>query len=201
VAELASAGATIMDARPVAAFAVAHIPGSLSNALRPAFATWLGWLASPDRPLIAVLDAGQDRGELVEAALLVGYDNLAGELDGGMEAWQAAGLPIASIPLLDATAHDMPNGCRVLDVRQHGEWASGHLPGALHAELGSLVGSEAAARVGGGPVAVMCGHGERAMTGASLLAVTGAAGTAGISVLRGGPGDWAKATGQALEHR
>jgi hypothetical protein len=35
------------------------------------------------------------------------------------------------------------------------------------------------------------------MTGASLLA---AAGVAGLSVLRGGPGDWAKATGQALEH-
>jgi len=201
VAELAAAGATIVDARPIGEFAAAHIPGSLSNMLRPAFATWLGWLASPDRPLIAVLGAGQDRGELVEAALSVGYDNLAGELDGGIDAWLAARLPTASIPLLDPKAHDMPNGCRVLDVRQHNEWASGHLPGALHAELGSLAGPEAAARLGGGPVAVMCGHGERAMTGASLLAATGAAGTAGVSVLRGGPGDWAKATGQALEHR
>ncbi len=197
VAELAAAGATIMDARPIAAFAAFHIPGSLSNALRPAFTTWLGWLASPDRPLIAVLDAGQDRGELVEAALLAGYDNLAGELDGGIEAWQAARLPTARIPLLDAAADDIPDGSQVLDVRQHGEWASGHLPGAIHAELGSLVGAAAAARLGSGPVAVMCGHGERAMTGASLLAATGAA---GLSVLRGGPGDWAKVTGQALEH-
>jgi glyoxylase-like metal-dependent hydrolase (beta-lactamase superfamily II)/rhodanese-related sulfurtransferase len=196
VAELAAGGATIVDARPVVAFAAAHIPGSLSDALRPAFATWLGWLASPDRPLIAVLDTGQDRAELVEAALLVGYDNLAGELDGGIGAWQAAGLPTVSIPLLDA-ADDIPNGSRVLDVRQHGEWAAGHLPGALHAELGSLAGPAAAARLGGGPVAVMCGHGERAMTGASLLAAGGAA---RLSVLRGGPGDWAKATGQALDH-
>jgi glyoxylase-like metal-dependent hydrolase (beta-lactamase superfamily II)/rhodanese-related sulfurtransferase len=196
VAELAAGGATIVDARPVGAFAAAHIPGSLSDALRPAFATWLGWLASPDRPLIAVLDTGQDRAELVEAALLVGYDNLAGELDGGIGAWQAAGLPTASIPLLDA-ADDIPNGSRVLDVRQHGEWAAGHLPGALHAELGSLAGPAAEASLGGGPVAVMCGHGERAMTGASLLA---AAGVAGLSVQRGGPGDWAKATGQALDH-
>ncbi len=84
----------------------------------------------------------------------------------------------------------------MLDVRQHGEWASGHLPGALHAELGSLDGP-AVAGLGGGPLAVMCGHGERAMTGASLLA---AAGAAGVSVLRGGPADWAKATGQALAH-
>jgi rhodanese-related sulfurtransferase len=91
----------------------------------------------------------------------------------------------------------MPNGCRVLDVRQYSEWASEHLPGAIHAELGSLAGAAAVARPGSGPVAVMCGHGERAMTGASLLAATG---VAGLSVLRGGPGDWAKATGQALEH-
>src|SRR6266700_77428 len=116
VAELASAGATIVDARPIAEFAAAHIPGSLSNELRPAFATWLGWLASPDRPLIVVLGAGQDRGELVEAALLVGYDNLAGELDGGTDSWRAAGLPTASIPLLGPKTHRMPNGCRVLDV-------------------------------------------------------------------------------------
>ena len=197
VAELAAGGATVVDARPISEFAAAHIPGSLSDELRPAFATWLGWLASPDRPLIAVLRAGQDRGELVEAALLVGYDNLAGELDGGMDAWQAAGLPTASIPLLDAAADHIPHGSRVLDVRQRSEWMSGHLPGAVHAELGTLTGP--AAGLPAGPVAVMCGHGERAMTGASLLAA-GPGGAAAVSVLRGGPGDWAKAAGQALAH-
>src|SRR6266568_3846443 len=197
VAELAAGGATIVDARPIAGFAACHIPGALSDELRPAFATWLGWLASPDRPLIVVLDPGQDRGELVEAALLVGYDNLTGELDGGMDAWQAAGLSTASIPLVDPATGHLPRGRRVLDVRQHGEWASGHLPGAVHAELGTLAGPAAAAGLGDGPLAVMCGHGERAMTGASLLA-TGPGGAAAVSVLRGGPGDWAKATGQAL---
>jgi len=35
------------------------------------------------------------------------------------------------------------------------------------------------------------------MTAASLLA---AAGAPGVSALRGGPADWAKATGQALAH-
>jgi hydroxyacylglutathione hydrolase len=178
-------------------FAACHIPGSLSDELRPAFATWLGWLASPDRPLVVVLDPGQDRGELVEAALLVGYDNLTGELDGGMDAWQAAGLSTASIPFVDPATGHVPSGSRVLDVRQHGEWASGHLPGAVHAELGTLAGPVAAAGLGDGPLAVMCGHGERAMTGASLLAA-GPGGAAAVSVLRGGPGDWANATGQAL---
>jgi rhodanese-related sulfurtransferase len=142
-----------------------------------------------------VLDPSQDREELVEAALLVGYDNLAGELDGGLAAWQAAGLPTASIPLLDPAADLIPAGSRVLDVRQRGEWVSGHLPGARHAELGTLAGP--AADLPEGPIAVMCGHGERAMTGASLLAA-GPGGAAAVSVLRGGPGDWAKATGRNL---
>ncbi|HET6794513.1 MAG TPA: MBL fold metallo-hydrolase, partial [Acidimicrobiales bacterium] len=38
VARATGAGAALVDARPIAAFAAGHIPGSLSNALRPQFA-------------------------------------------------------------------------------------------------------------------------------------------------------------------
>jgi hydroxyacylglutathione hydrolase len=195
LAELAGNGATIMDARPIAAFAAAHIPGSLSNELRPAFSTWLGWLADPEAPLAVVLEPGQDRDELVEACLKAGYDNLAGELDGGIDAWKAAALPAASIPLLEPGPLEMQNGYRVVDVRQRAEWSSGHLCGAIHAELGSLADPAAAARLPTGPLAVMCAHGERSMTAASLLA---AGGFTGLSVLRGGPADWASASGVPL---
>jgi hypothetical protein len=41
----------------------------------------------------------------------------------------------------------------------------------------------------------MCGHGERAMTGASILA---ARGHDGLSVLDGGPDTWAGWSGEAL---
>ncbi|MGH2599006.1 MAG: MBL fold metallo-hydrolase, partial [Dehalococcoidia bacterium] len=47
------------------------------------------------------------------------------------------------------------------------------------------------------PVTVMCGHGERAMTAASLLARTG---RIDVSVIvGGGPDERAEATGGALE--
>lgn len=46
-----------------------------------------------------------------------------------------------------------------------------------------------------GPMTIMCGPGERAMTGASLLET---AGHPGISVLAGGPDEWSTATGTAL---
>jgi rhodanese-related sulfurtransferase len=41
---------------------------------------------------------------------------------------------------------------------------------------------------------VMCGHGERAMTGASILATRGY----DVDVLAGGPEAWADATGETL---
>jgi rhodanese-related sulfurtransferase len=45
------------------------------------------------------------------------------------------------------------------------------------------------------PVTVMCGHGERAMTGASILASHGVT----VHVLEGGPDIWTTATGCTLE--
>ena len=50
VRSLADDGAAVVDVRPIAAFAVGHIPGSLSIPLRDQFATWLGWLVAAGRP-------------------------------------------------------------------------------------------------------------------------------------------------------
>ena len=81
----------------------------------------------------------------------------------------------------------------MLDVRQAAEYAAGHVPGAVHVELGDLP-----VRAQDAPAAavVMCGHGERAMTAASLLQ---RAGHQGLAVLAGGPQEWAAATGQPLQ--
>ena len=81
----------------------------------------------------------------------------------------------------------------VLDIRQTAEFQAGHLPGALHIELGDLAGTSA--QLPDEPMVVMCGHGERAMSAASLLARTG---HTQISVLDGGPQDVADATGVPL---
>jgi hydroxyacylglutathione hydrolase len=183
-------GALIVDVRPIDAFAAGHIPGALSIELRAVFASWLGWLVDPDRPLVFVLDADQDRAELVRQCLSVGYEHLAGELDGGTAAWRAHAQPEARIELVRPDAAASP----ILDVRQRNEYDAGHVPGSLHIELGSL--SNAADQLTDGPVTVMCGHGERAMSGASILA---AHGRGEVSVLRGGPAEWSAATGHRLE--
>lgn len=190
VGQLVAHGAELVDARPIAAFAAGHVPGALSIPLRSAFATWLGWLVADDRPVVVVIDPDQDRDDLVRQALKVGYERLAGELDGGMGAWWSAGLPEARIEI--AKLADQPGGT-VLDVRQRAEFASGHLPGARHVELGALASAD---ELPVGPLAVMCGHGERAMTAASLLQ---RAGHRDLTVLVGGPSDWSQATRRPLE--
>lgn len=177
-------GSVLVDARPIAAFADAHVAGSISIQHRSVFASWLGWLIDLDRPVVFLLDETTDRVDLVRQCLTVGHDNILGELDGGLETWTAAGLRVASIPLVEPSAMTGT----VLDIRQDGEWDAGHLPGAVHVELADLTTTAVPHR----PVTVMCGHGERAMTGASILQ---AAGHQDVSVLAGGPGDWAAATG------
>jgi hydroxyacylglutathione hydrolase len=187
-------GGMVVDARPVTAFAAGHIPGVLSIALRPAFVSWLGWLVDDTRPLVFVLDEDQDRGELARQCRTIGYDHLVGELAGGMAAWRAANLPQAQLPVVEAEQLDDEAGV-VLDVRQASEVADGHLPGAVTVELGALAGDRLPAQLPEGPVTVMCAHGERAMTAASLLA---RAGHKDLGVVHGGPQDWQRATGQAL---
>jgi hydroxyacylglutathione hydrolase len=181
-------GAVLVDVRPVAAFAAGHIPGAISIPLRDQFATWLGWLVPADAPVIIVRERSQDAAEIAWQAAKIGYDQLS-ELDGGLTAWTATRGEIETIPLLAPGQVDRP----VLDIRQHAEHAAGHLPGALHVELGTLPTAE---DLPGEPLVVMCGHGERAMTAASLLARSG---RRGLAVLDGGPADWASATGKQLE--
>ena len=186
-----AAGATILDIRPVPAFAAAHLTGALSIPLRPAFASWLGWLANPERPIVIVREPDQDLDEVLWQAAKIGYDNIIGELAGGIDAWTGAGMPTASVPLTEPTAND---AVQVLDIRQEAEFRAGHVPGALHIELGDL--PTAVDRLSGDvPIVVMCGHGERAMGAASILTRHG---LTQVSVLTGGPEDWADANGQNL---
>jgi hydroxyacylglutathione hydrolase len=187
LSELLADGAVVVDVRRIEDFATGHIPGALSIELRPVFASWLGWLVEPERLLVFVVGEDQDRSDLVRQCLSVGYEHIAGELEGGMTEWRAAGRPEATIKIVGPDAL----GDNVVDVRQRSEYVAGHLPEAAHIELGSL--PEMLDAVPTGPVVMMCGHGERAMTAASLLTAR-----RDVSVLSGGPDDWTKTTGRSL---
>jgi glyoxylase-like metal-dependent hydrolase (beta-lactamase superfamily II)/rhodanese-related sulfurtransferase len=159
-------GATVVDVRPIDQFAQGHIPGSISIALRDQFGTWLGWLLESDTPVLFVLDPDQDERELVRQTLNIGHENIVGRIE--VADWLAAGRELANIALVPAA--DVEPGTSILDVRQDSEWSGGGVPGAIHVELGDI--ADGAANVGPGMV-VHCGHGQRAMTAASLLARAG----------------------------
>jgi hydroxyacylglutathione hydrolase len=181
-------GAILVDARPIAAYASCHIAGSISNALRPGFGTWLASVVPDDVPLLFVLDDEQVPRDLVREALNVGYDNLVGQLEGGIDAWTQAGSPTTSTELV--TVDQLPGA--IVDVRQREEFAAGHIPSATSVELADVSTTTLTTE----PVTMMCGHGERAMTAASLLERTG---QSEVRVLVGGPDDWSGTTGQPLE--
>jgi glyoxylase-like metal-dependent hydrolase (beta-lactamase superfamily II) len=189
VRRLLADGAVALDVRPVTDVAAGHVPGAIAIPLRAQFATWLGWLLDPAVPIVIVRNPDQHPADILWPALNVGYDIIAGELAGGVAAWQAAGGALVTTRLVRP---DQVGGV-VLDIRQDSEYGDGHLPGAFHIELGDLTADADA--VPDTPVTVMCGHGERAMTAASLLH---RAGHRDLAVLVGGADDWATANGQPL---
>ena len=164
VVALMEKGAQVIDLRPIADFAGGHVRGSLSIELRDQFAPWLGWLVDPERVLVFVVGSGQNLAEAVRQCLNIGYENFGGYLAGGMRAWHRSGQPISEIGLL--TADEIPTTHTIVDVRQQNEWESVHAPDAIHLELGDV--AEHSDHLSG-ELVLHCGHGHRAMTGASLL--------------------------------
>jgi glyoxylase-like metal-dependent hydrolase (beta-lactamase superfamily II)/rhodanese-related sulfurtransferase len=184
-------GAELVDVRPVADFASAHIPGSLSIPLRPAFSTWLGWLVDLDRPVVIIRNPDQDLDDVWWQAAKIGHDHLVGQIPDGLEAWRKSGRPTNDIGLIGPGSLGDRS---VLDIREPAEFADAHIPQATNLPLGDLPGRTE--DVPDQPTVVMCGHGERAMGAASLLA---RAGHTDLVVLDGGAEDWASVTGQDLE--
>lgn len=185
----------VIDLRPQAEFMRGHIAGSLSNTFRDAFATWLGWLVPEDATLYFVLGV-EPPGAVVDECLLVGYERFGGFLAGGMRAWERSGRTFASAGLVDAlgTGRLLRDGAIAVDVREDGEFAGGHIPGALSIPLGSIE-REMERLPRAAPIVTYCGHGERS---ASALSVLARAGFRTLANLDGGIGAW-EAAGKPTE--
>ena len=183
--------AVVIDARGMDAYARGHIPGTLNNPLRDAFAVWLGWLVPAGAELLFVVDRDADVERLVDESMLVGYERFGGWLSGGMEAWEKSGRTRAATGLAGApeAREDVLGGATALDVREPAEYDTGHIPGAVNVPLGRLA-AELDRVPAGEAIVVYCGHGERASSAISILE---SAGRKGLVNLEGGIGAWAKA--------
>jgi len=111
--------------------------------------------------------------------LNVGFEPPKGRLAGGISAWRAAGRPITQTDLIPAA--EVSTERTIVDVRQFSEWQTDHVTGAVHVELGDIAAQAAQLE---GDIQLHCGHGQRAMTAASLLEQ---AGVEAPAVVTGGP--------------
>ncbi len=163
----------IVDVRSKEAFAAAHIPGAINIPFGPQLPTWAGWVLPYDRPTLIVPEHPSQMHEATTHLIRVGFDDIQGHLQGGMDAWETSGFPIATLTTL--SVHQLNerlkqdrNGVTVLDVRTEKEWNAGHVDGAIHIHGGKL--QERFADVPRDkPVAVICGSGYRGSIAASFL--------------------------------
>jgi hydroxyacylglutathione hydrolase len=143
-----------------------------------------------DRPILPVVEHPSQVEEVVTHLLRVGFDDMQGYMEGGMDAWETAGLPLVTLSTL--SVHDLKQKLdrkeklTVLDVRTESEWNAGHIDGALHIHGGKL--QEHFREVPrDNPVAVVCGSGYRASIAASFLQRNG---YEGVSNVVGGMSAW-----------
>jgi hydroxyacylglutathione hydrolase len=175
VAAAQQAGAVVLDVRPNVEFGAGHVPGSINVGLGGQFASWAGTLVDPSRPILIVARDEDRVAEAVMRLARVGLENVSGFLAGGVDAWRAAGRTLAVIPQItvaDLRTMAEKRGLQIVDVRRPGEYAGGHVPGAVAAPLDRL--AEEASRLDPSrPTAVICAGGYRSSAGTGILAARG----------------------------
>ena len=118
-----------------------HIKDSYSIWARglPSFA---GWVLPYDKPILLVLEEKEQLEIAVRYLVRLGYDNIAGFLNGGILAWYMKALPVDGFNFI--SVYDLKNKLEkneemaLLDVRTKKEWDKGHIKGARHIYVGDL---------------------------------------------------------------
>lgn len=186
-------GAAVLDIRPRRFFAAGHIPGAYGIQSDAPLVTWAGWLIPFGTPLMLLSESPADHEFAVRQLIRIGYDRLLGYLAGGMEAWAAADMPIATVNAISTAElwERLRGGERlaVLDVRQDSEWQAGHIPGAIHIENGRLPYDDLPLPTDR-PIAVQCARGSRSMAAISVLSRRG---YRDLLQVEGGIGAWEEA--------
>src|SRR5215813_8959098 len=189
--ELRDHGHILLDVRAAADFGAAHVPGSMNIGLGGQFAMWAGSLIALNSAIIIIADTNTQVDESVVRLARVGIEGVKGYLEGGVESWRNAGLPVDSIEQVSVSQlkeQMAQSELQIVDVRRPGEYVSGHVPSALNAPLASLDKS-----LGPLPLqkdkltAVICAGGYRSSAAASLLQKQGFSKLINVA---GGTGAW-----------
>jgi glyoxylase-like metal-dependent hydrolase (beta-lactamase superfamily II)/rhodanese-related sulfurtransferase len=162
-------GAMVLDVRPAAQFAVAHVPGAINIGFGGQLASWAGIVLGLSANVVIVAESAEQAEETRTRLARVGIEHTVGYLRDGMTAWQRAGEQVQSIPQI--AAKDLRGRLaefKVLDVRRESEWQGGHIEGATWHALDNFP-RELPSVDKDAPLAVHCKGGYRSMIAASLL--------------------------------
>jgi len=185
-------GANVLDTRSSEQFAGGHVPGSINIPLQGQFATWAGIVLGLEGYPVLIAESPEKLAESRMRLARVGIEKCMGCLPGGVEEWNRAGLPLATVAQMSVTdlcGKMTGNGLQVLDVRREGEWQAGHIEGARLWPLDRFA-SELPEMAREGALAVHCKGGYRSAIACSLLL---RAGYRDVSNVVGGFDAWQQA--------
>jgi hydroxyacylglutathione hydrolase len=188
-------GGIVVDTRPAAAFALAHVPGTINIPFDGSFTTWAGWFVpfTADFHLIVDDRVPQAIDAAVRDLAMIGLDRVAGYFDAAVvDQWAEAGrgtATVSQVSVADLRAALGHGAVTLIDVRNRVEWDEGRIEGARHIPLGYLADRlDEIPRTK--PLVLQCASGARSAIGASLLQ---ARGLERVSNLAGGMGEWRRA--------
>lgn len=164
-------GALLIDTRAPKEFEQGCIPGSINLPLTMNYAMWVGTLFPPSTKFFIIADKGKE-GESIIRLSRIGYDQIVGVLDGGIEGYKASGKPLETVKHIAPA--DLTPDMMIFDVRNTPEVQNGHIYNAIHvpllevqrlAELGKLHEKFPKDKT----FHVVCRSGARSMIACSIL--------------------------------
>ncbi len=161
-------GVVVLDVRHNKQFGAGHIPNSYGIRVDAPLVTWAGWLIPFGSRILLVAEDTAQRSEATRQLIRIGYDDIAGYLEGGIEAW-AREYPVETVQSMNAKElRERLGEVQVVDVRMKSEWDAGHIPTAIHFEGGRIAWEELRFP-NDRPLAIQCASGNRSMSAISVL--------------------------------
>lgn len=163
--------ALVLDVRNDDEFAEEHIPRSIFIGLNGGFAPWVGALIKDtEQPLLLVIPEGQIE-EAITRLSRVGFDNIIGYLQGGIDAWKKAGKTTDSIERISAeefAKRYKAEKLEVYDVRKPGEYEAEHVENAHSTPLDDI-NNHLSKLPSDGTFYTHCAGGYRSIIASSIL--------------------------------
>ena len=175
VLDLQKQGAQILDTRDAEEFGAAHLAGSINIGLGGQYATWAGTMLNREHPVVIVAAPGRENESAVRLGR-IGFDNVAGYLQNGLQSLEARPDLVAFVERLspqfaaELIASSQPP--LAVDVRAPREREPKHIGGSVGMPLNHLV-ENLKDLPKDRPLLVYCAGGYRSSIAASLLKASG----------------------------